>query len=376
MASRLWEAAIEPLDRCMPGFAAAMSDVPLSLGEAPGNPGIAMFREHGGPGLLVPKSYGGAELSAVDAVAVQRGIGALSPSTAVAVTMHQFTVATLVELVRSQGGMEWMMIEAIARQSLLMASGFAEGDPQGRVLRPTMKLEPADTGFRLTGEKVPCSLSSSMDLIAVSVLVPEEGVERFAVAMVSAKSPHGITVEPMWSSPLLAGAETGRVRFSEVQIPVAAVSYVGDTDELDETQVRGYTWFELLIAGSYLGVALALAEQVSRRRRGSPAGMTAIASELELCSAALASLAAQLDQGIGDQALLARVLLVRYAIERALQRTSDAAFEVLGVSALSESADAMLLLGSVRALSFHPPSRTRTEEALGSYVNGQPLVLE
>jgi hypothetical protein len=75
--------------------------------------------------------------------------------------------------------------------------------------------------------------------------------------------------------------------------------------------------------------------------------------------------------------LFAPQLFAGHQLAAAGQRTTDAAFEVLGVgAALSESADAMLLLGSVRALSFHPPSRTRTEEALGSYVNGQPLVLE
>lgn len=74
--------------------------------------------------------------------------------------------------------------------------------------------------------------------------------------------------------------------------------------------------------------------------------------------------------------LFAPHLFAGHQLAAAGQRTTDAAFEVLGVGALSESADAMLLLGSVRALSFHPPSRTRTEEALGSYVNSQPLALE
>lgn len=376
MPSRLWSSATEPLEQFVPGFVAAMGELPLAVTEAPGNPGIEAFRLHGGPGLLVPESFGGLELTAVDAVRVQRGIGMLSPSTAVGLTMHQFTVATLVELVRSQGGMEWMMIEAIARQRLLMASGFAEGHPQGRVLHPTMRLVPAGTGFLLTGEKVPCSLSESMDLIAVSVLVPDGEDERFGVAMVSAKSQNGISVEPMWRSPLLAGAETARVRFNEVQVPLAAVSYVGDAETLDETQVRGYAWFELLISASYLGAALALAERMIDRRRSSLSGITEIASELESCASALEAVAVRLDDGGGDEAMLARVLLVRYAVERALQRSSDAVFEVLGVAALAEGPDAMLLLGSVRALSFHPPSRRRTEDALGRYIDGQQLILE
>lgn len=376
MASRLWREATDPLEQFIPGFVADMLELSLEVTEAPGNPGIQAFRQRGGPGLLIPKSFGGLELTAVDAVRVQRGIGVLSPSTAVALTMHQFTVATLVELVRSQGGMEWMMIEAIARQRLLMASGFAEGDPQGRVLYPTMKLIPAGTGYSLTGEKVPCSLSESMDLIAVSVLVPDEAGERFAVAMVSGKGQNGIGVEPMWRSPVLGGAETARVRFNEVQVPLAAVSYVGDANTLDETQVRGYAWFELLISASYLGAALALAEQMVDRHRGSPARVTEVASELESCASALEAVASCLDAGGGDETLLARILLVRYAVERALQRATDAVYEVLGVAALAEGPDAMLLLGSVRALSFHPPSRRRTEDALGRYIGGEGLVLE
>ena len=56
-----------------------------------------------------------------------RAIGARTPSLAVAATMHNFSVASLVALSQHSEGFEWMLLDAIARDRLLAASAFAEG---------------------------------------------------------------------------------------------------------------------------------------------------------------------------------------------------------------------------------------------------------
>jgi len=214
-----------------------------------------------------------------------------------------------------------------------------------------------------------------MDLITVSAVVPEDGTERFAVALVPAAS-EGLTVSTIWRSPVLAGAETGCVRFADVPVPQAALSYVGDADELDAIQVRGYAWFECLIAASYLGAAVALVDRVLANGRARAERATAMASELALCMAGLEACAGHLDRGDADSDLLATTLLVRYGVERAIQRATDMAFELLGVTGLASSIDAALLLAASRVLPFHPPSRVRAEAALSRYLDGDELILE
>ena len=373
--SRLREDVLAPLQRHMPGYADAVAALPFAQREASGNGAIGLFRDHDGPGLLVPQAYGGGGLSATEAIGVQRAIGYLSPSTAVATTMHQFTIATLAEIVRVGASMEWMVIEAVARQRLLVASGFAEGDPNGKILRPTMRLRRHGVGYRLSGEKKPCSLSESMDLITVSAVVPEDNTERFAVALVPATS-EGLTVSPFWRSPVLAGAETGCVRFTDVPVSQAALSYVGDAEGLDTTQVRGYVWFECLIAASYLGAAAALVDRALSGGRARAERVTAMASELALCAAGLETCAGHLDRGDNGSNLLATTLLVRYGVERAIQRATDMAFELLGAASVASSIDVALLLTASRVLAYHPPSRVRAEAAMLTYLDGNELILE
>jgi alkylation response protein AidB-like acyl-CoA dehydrogenase len=365
--------AFAALDRWLPALGEALASHPLAVLESEGNPGIADFKRCGGTGLLVPADYGGLGVGARDAVRLQIAIGALAPSTAVATTMHQFTVATLVELVRATTGFEWMVIEAIATQRLLVASGFAEGDPNGKVLNPTMSLTADGPAFRLTGSKVPCSLARSMDMITVSVKMP--GSEDFAVALLPATA-EGLRVEPAWHSPVLAGAETAAVLFEHVSVPRAALTYVGASAELDRTQTRGYVWFELCIAAAYLGVASRLASRLVEAGRADEATLVSLALELESGAAMLDHVACRLEADEAGDDLLARALLVRYAVERAIQRSTDLAFELLGVAGLTAGPEVAALFAASRALSYHPPSRRRCQDRLAAYLRGESLRLE
>ncbi|MEX5624176.1 acyl-CoA dehydrogenase, partial [Pseudomonas syringae] len=84
--------------------------------------------------LLVPKAGGGLGANAREALHVQLALGALSPSLAVASTMRQFSVASLVAVAGNGAGAEGLLLSAIAQQRLLLASGFAEGVPGGGIL--------------------------------------------------------------------------------------------------------------------------------------------------------------------------------------------------------------------------------------------------
>jgi alkylation response protein AidB-like acyl-CoA dehydrogenase len=360
------------IERHMPGVARSLREHNLAELESEQNPGIEIFRRYGGSRLVIPAAYGGLEASPGDVVQVQFMLGRLAPSTAVAVTMHQFTAGTFRELLHEASGMEWLAVEAVATQSLLVASAFAEGDPNGRVLEPSMTLVADGPGYRLTGVKRPCSLTASMDMITVSVRLPAPS-EQFAVALIGRET-DGLTVEPFWENSILAGTETGAVKFDNVSVPRSALSYVGTSADFDRTQARGYTWFELCISSAYLGIASILVDMAWAR--ADDASKVEMASELEAGLAMLGEVARRLDDDLPGEDLLAHALLVRFSVERAIQRVTDRAFEGLGVNVISSDPVSTGLLAACRALAFHPPSRRRCLGGMAAYLSGEPLRLD
>ena len=106
----------------------------------------------------------------MDAVRVTRAVAARSPSLAVATTMHQFSVASLVALAESSEGLEWMLLDGVARDRLLLASGFAEGRTSQGILAAHDEGPLGRPDLAGQRRKQPCSLSRSMDLLTASVL--------------------------------------------------------------------------------------------------------------------------------------------------------------------------------------------------------------
>lgn len=369
--------ARDTLDRYLPGLDKQLASVPLLDLEKPGNDGLSMFREAGGPALLVPTELGGLGASMVDAVHVQRAVGSRSPSLAVATTMHHFSVASLVELDAAGDGLEWAMLGALATNNWLLSSGFAEGRSGQHILSPTMRATVADGGLVVNGAKKPCSLTWSMDLMSASVAVadPAGGPDRMAIVLIPASS-EGIERKPFWQSWVLGGAESDEIVLHDVTVPDALVFYPTDGPSMDPIQGRGFIWFEVLISAAYVGAASGLVERVLASGRGSAEDRTLLAIELEATTAALEQVATSAASAGGDlSAQLAQALYVRYAAERAIERVAMAAAAVGGGMSFISSSDVAYLLAASRALAFHPPSRTGASEPLARHLAGAELTL-
>jgi alkylation response protein AidB-like acyl-CoA dehydrogenase len=365
----------DTLEGYIPGLDKFLGEVPLLELEKPGNGALQTFRELGGPALLVPAEFEGKGASMLDAVRIQRAVGSRSPSLAVATTMHHFSVASLAELAAARNGFEWAMLTAIAENSWLLSSGFAEGKPGQHILTPTMRGVPADGGITVSGMKKPCSLTWSMNLMSASVAVadPATGTDRMAIVLIPADSA-GIERAPFWKTNALAAAESDQVTLTDVFVPEALVFYPEDGEVMDPIQARGFVWFELLISASYLGAATNLAERAIARGRGSDEDRAGMAIELEAVAAALeqvASVAATDD----NDAVLARALYARFATERAIERVVMSAAAALGGMAFIESPEISYLLGATRALAFHPPSRATAAGPIARYLADGLLTL-
>lgn len=359
----------------MPGFVARMQACPFDQREGADSPCLAWFKSHDGVRLAIPVAHGGHGLSAPALVQAQRALGALSPSLAVAVNMHQFSVATLVEMGKLSTGVEWMLLQAIAEGGLLVASAFAEGAPGASILKPFLEAEAREGEFRIRGSKKPCSLSRSMELITLSLQVPSPDGPKLAVALIPADSP-GISIKPFWQSPILRAAESDEVVFDDVVVNEKMISYSGSRDELDQVQIAGFVWFELLLTASYVGVATRLLEKLVAAPRATAADLVQVGARLEAAMSALLRLAAEFEETPEARtSLLGRILLTRYATQDALDTASAKAVEGLGGLRFVTDPEVAYLLSASKALAFHPPSRTAMQDNLARWLRGEDLVL-
>lgn len=366
------------LEAFLPGLDARLAALPLRDMERQGNPALPLFRQARGPALLIPREHGGLGASLLEAVRVQRALACRAPSLALCATMHGFSAAALVDLARLRPpqGLEAMLLSQIAARGLWLASAFAEGRTGAGLFSSALKVERCVDGLRVTGSKRPCTLSASMDLLTASLLVPPRAPgepPQFAVAVIPAGTP-GLERRPFWSAPVLGGAESEELLLTDVIVPEMHVAYLGDPKSLDAVALGGFLAFELLATATYLGVASALCERVLRARRGEARDRAGLGFELESTMAALEGVALQAVEG-EQEALVARALFVRHAAQAAIERATNRAVDLLGGLAFIGDPEVTLLLGTAKALAFHPPSRPAADAALDRHLRGEALGL-
>ncbi|WP_340376117.1 acyl-CoA dehydrogenase family protein [Streptomyces sp. SS7] len=374
---RFLEPERSTLETFLPGLDDRLAALPLKERERPQGPALTLFKEAGGPGLVVPEEHRGLGASAVQAVRLQRALASRSPSLAVATTMHHFSVAGLIQAYEATKGLEWMLLEAVADQKLLMASGFAEGRSGQSILASSITARQDGDDIVLNGVKKPCSLSASMDLLTASVTLDTDNGPQLAVALISATTP-GISVHPFWGTAALAGAESDEVRLQDVRVPSDMVvrTELGEDGSLDGIQNVGFIWFELMMAASYLGMASALAERVLDRDRTDVAERARILVELEAAMGAVVGAASPLDgDGPVGQAELLQSLVVRFSVQDTIDRVVPRCLEALGGMSYVSSDETSYLAACAAALKFHPPSRAWSSQALCTAFAGGPLVL-
>lgn len=367
------------LEQLLPGLFEALSEHSLMALEGPKSPAVGLFRSFGGPGLLVPADYRGRGASPLEALQVQRALGAISPSLAVATTMHQFSMASLLGIGQTGSGLEWLLIEGIAADNRIMASGFAEGRPGGGILSPGMTGTAEPGGVRINGVKRPCSLAGSMDLLTASVLVPRrDGTgDELAVALIPAES-EGLSIEPFWSSTFLGGAESHQVNLDNVLVPDELVvrTEPPEGEQLDALQTAGFVWFELLMTGSYLGVASALVERVLCEERVPEAERVRLLAEIEGAMVAAEGIARRAEtEGGLDESALVDSLFVRYSAQDTIARVSTRAVELLGGMRFMIGDEVGYLSACCNGLALHPPARTKMTGPIAKWLAGGRLTI-
>jgi len=363
------------LEKFAPGLDAMLAQLGLTALEAMEPRELKAFmRDFGLPALWVPASLGGRGISPYDGIRIQRAIGARSPSMAVMLTMHNFTVGFCNTLADAAAPCA-EMLRQVAANNLLVASAFAEGRYGAGILDSTVYITRDGEGFRINGSKKPCTMSHCMDIITLGVAeLCEDGSKRTGMAILAADQP-GITRRHFWNVPLLAASDSHEVRFEDVRIGADQLLLAGDDDAdvaeiVAAGEVVGLCWFEIVATASYLGAVSALAERVLSNPRVDAHERALLGSELEAAQATLDGAVRLMETAPVDQSLLARVLLVRFAVQRVIERSAMHAAELAGGLAFVRDTEIITLLAASRCLAFHPISRKAAEPMLAAWLGG------
>jgi len=363
----------QTLDKYMPGLDAALAELPLAHLESSNSTGIELFRQFGGAALTVPGLYGGKDAGPVEMIDIQRALASRSPSLAVASNMHTCTVVAVPPCDETAS-----LLRDIAENQRLLASGFADGQVGNSILSPKMNAVRVSGGWRLSGQKKPCSLSRSMSFLTASVLIRRPGRDDLELALVTIpRDAPGLRVEPFGNGVVFEGTENGIVTLDSVLVPDELVAFFGDRNQVNEAILKAFLWFEVFVTAAYLGVASALVERVLVHKKGNANDRLGIVSDTEGSMAALHSVAVRITAtgGASPEWLVATALHVRFLVQHSIERVCERATELLGGMAYLSTAEPVLLLASARALAFHPPSRISIADALDNYMAGQALIV-
>ncbi|MEV0498106.1 acyl-CoA dehydrogenase family protein [Streptomyces spectabilis] len=360
------------VEEMLPGLDEALRKVPLMALEGPDGPGIRLFRDSGGPGLLAPVSDQGRGATAVDALRVQRAVGSRAPSLAVATSMHHFCLATLIGLADAGGdGLKHMLVEGVASGNRLVAAGFAEEDAGAGFLSPSVAAAVgSDSEIRVNGVTRTHGLASSMDVLLAGARVPvlDGPGEELALAVVPAES-EGLSFGG-------TGAENERVTLDDVVLPPELLVRAADLDgPLEAVLTAGFVWFQLLMTGSYLGAASALVERVLTDDRVPESERVRLLVEAEGAMSAAEGVARRIDSDGRDESALADSLCVRYSVQDALYRTASRAVELLNDLNPVASQETSHLAACTHGLALQPPARPRMTAPLAAYLDGGPLAI-
>jgi L-evernosamine nitrososynthase len=312
----------------------------------------------------VPVALGGLGVSSAhDLVAASSRLARGDASVAIGINMHLVAVHNMERRrqVALAAGAERRArgfaasLEQIARDGVVLAAAISE--PGQDLTRPTTRATRTDTGWRIDGRKMFCTMSpAATDLYVAVIYVDDEATERYAYAMVPANAP-GVTVNDDWDALGMRASGSNSVTLAGVELPHSGVRggfRAGDPlPYMERNLVAG-----LFHAAGSLGIAES-ADQVSRR---------AIAGRINGDARPRMQIADNAVDLAAARAILARAATL-IDTHRAANPTSDgSAEELAALFAEAQAAKAFVNEASARIV-----DRALALSGGAGYVNGSPL---
>jgi len=191
---------------------------------------IDALRDSGYFAAPVPEELGGLGVSSVHDVIVASGrLARGDASVAIGVNMHLVVVLSILRrwsIARAAGNERRERafagsLLAIAGGNAVMAAAMSE--PGQDLTRPATSAVRTETGWRIDGHKIFCTMSPAATALVTSVrFVDDEGVERFGYAEIPAGTP-GLRINDDWDALGMRASGSHSVTLTGVELPASAL---------------------------------------------------------------------------------------------------------------------------------------------------------
>jgi L-evernosamine nitrososynthase len=362
--------------------------------------GIDALKAAGYFAAPIPIELGGLGVSSAhDLVVASSRLARGDASLAIGVNMHLVAVLNMVRRhdVAAAAGAERrarafaVSLEQIVRDRVVLAAAISE---QGQDLtRPGTVATRTESGWRIHGRKMFCTMSpAATDLYVAVTYADEEGVERYAYAMVPTDAP-GVIIHDDWNALGMRASGSNSVSLDGVELPDSGVRggfAAGDALPYMERNLHS----GLFHAAASLGIAES-ADAIARRGiagriNGDARPRMQVADnavDLAASRGILAHAADLIDEhraanpasdGTADElsALFAEAQAAKAFVNEAAARVVDRALALSGGAGYVNGSPLARAYRDVKAGSFmHPLGANRAYDYLAHVALGEPAEL-
>jgi alkylation response protein AidB-like acyl-CoA dehydrogenase len=362
--------------------------------------GIAALKAVGYFAAPIPTELGGLGVSSAhDLVVASSRLARGDASVAIGVNMHLVAVLNMVRRhsVAAAAGAERRArafatsLERIAQHGVVLAAAISE---RGQDLtRPGTVATRTDSGWRIDGRKMFCTMSpAATDLYVAVTYADEDRVERYAYAMVPTDAP-GVVIHDDWDAMGMRASGSHSVSLEGVDLPEAGVRggfVAGDPLPYMERNLHS----GLFHAAASLGIAES-ADAIARRGiagriNGDARPRMQVADnavDLAVSRGVLSRAARLIDEhraanpasdGTADElrALFAEVQAAKAFVNEAAARVADRALALSGGAGYVNGSPLARAYRDVKAGSFmHPLGANRAYDYLAHIALGEPAEL-
>lgn len=191
---------------------------------------IDVLKDAGYFAAPIPAALGGLGVdSAHDLVVASSRLARGDASVAIGVNMHLVAVANMARrhrvAVAAGAGRRVRgfaaSLERIAADGVVLAAAISE--PGQDLTRPGTRATRTESGWRIDGRKMFCTMSpAATDLYVAVTYADDEGAERYAYAMVPTDAP-GVVINDDWDALGMRASGSNSVSLEGVELPAAGV---------------------------------------------------------------------------------------------------------------------------------------------------------
>jgi alkylation response protein AidB-like acyl-CoA dehydrogenase len=340
--------------------------------------GVEALKESGFFAAPVPAEHGGLGVTSVhDLVVASSRLARGDASLAIGVNMHLVAVHNLVRRLHAaeatgndrRAAALAGSLQALARDRVVMAAAISE--PQQDLARPRTVAARTDSGWRVDGRKVFCTMSPAADVLYTAVtFLGDDGVDRYGYALVPTDA-KGVEIHDDWDALGMRASGSHSVTFADVPLPASALRGgfpVGDTVAYLERNLTA----GLFHAAASLGIAEAAhavaLEPLSRNGGAAGRGRILVAEN----AVDLATSRAVLGRAAGliDDHYAANPRAERLDDEMTALFAETQAAKTFGADAAMRVVDrALALSGGAGYMAHHPLSRAYRDVRAAAFMH-------